>query len=340
MLTEARLRDALHEATASLAVHEELAWQRAWLEVARAPGRRAGRLTVAFAAVATVALALLGWQVLFHGTGVRTTVRSGRGPTTASSGAAPGTIFDALVPGQAVAPDAFIDAVNQLAAARGTVSGALTTANANATFAVGTTGEYRVTDAVATSIGLGNGTTVVVNSQRRTVELNAVNDVVLLGPATVVVPNDLVDYALRPGAWVAGELASDHLTITFVRREQVGGRAADEFSVKFASSTVYAPEGWELQLDARTGVLLAYTVHFAGNAAANSQTVSITNFNDNAPALMNDTAALPAAYAINAVVDSAAGAQPVLGLTVPTGATVASVIDEVRAAAASTGASR
>ena len=37
MITETQVRDALHDAAAAVEVDEDLAWQRAWIEVARQP---------------------------------------------------------------------------------------------------------------------------------------------------------------------------------------------------------------------------------------------------------------------------------------------------------------
>jgi hypothetical protein len=343
MLTEERLRDALRDATTPLELNEDVAWQRTWLEVARAPARRAGRYTVAFAAVAAVALALLGWQVLVRGTGARTAVRSGRGTPTTEAGGVPATAFDALQPGDVVPPSVFVDAANTLAAARGNVTGSVTvsstpqqTSDSGGTFAVDRDGAYRFTDPVTTSLGLADGSTVVRNLQLRAVDVVLPGNPTVLGPDDVVVPNDFVDHALRPGAWVASGLATQgNLTITFVHRGQLIRRVVDEFSVQFASSATDSSAGWDLYLDTDTGALLAYTVHFAAGAAINSQTITITNFDDHALSLDNETVPLPAGDALNAVVNNTSGAHAIT-LTVPTGATVASVLDQVRTAGGAT----
>src|SRR5438445_228484 len=63
VITETQVRAALHEAAAAVEVDEDLAWQRAWIEVARQPIRRVRRASIALAAAAVVVVAVLAWQL-------------------------------------------------------------------------------------------------------------------------------------------------------------------------------------------------------------------------------------------------------------------------------------
>ena len=97
VITEAQVRDALHDAAAAVEVDEDVAWQRAWIEVARQPRRRVRRTSMALAAAAVVVVAVLAWQLVTRDD-TAPSVNS-LTPPAASEPAAPTTAFDQLAPG-------------------------------------------------------------------------------------------------------------------------------------------------------------------------------------------------------------------------------------------------
>jgi hypothetical protein len=335
VITEAQVRDALHDAAAAVEVDEDVAWQRAWIEVARQPRRRVRRTSMALTAAAVVVVAVLAWQLVTRDD-TAPSVNS-LTPPAASEPAAPKTAFDQLAPGVTVAPQTWIDAVDALAAARGNVAGALVRTDysnsapqtvmtsTRLAFATDTDGRYRVDDASLSSFAVAAGSTLQIDAAHKKV------DVDIPAPGSPVPMLNLqAGQVLRPGAWMQETLGNDSgLSIVYLGRGAQDGREVLRFSVQFASHAVYSELGWELALDARTGVLLSSVQHFA-NTPFERETLVVEGFDDHAAPVRSEDVIVPGGYSIAAAV----AGTPVRGLVVPAaGETVSQLLAQVRAAA-------
>ena len=344
MITEERIREALRDATARVDVDEDLAWQRAWLEIARQPIHRIRRTSIALAVAASVAVSVLAWQ-LFDGDRSTPSVTSGDPPVSAAT-EVPTTIFDSLRPNDDVDPVAWVAAANALASARGNVAGTVgvetratggQSASQRIAFSVDGQGQYAVDDSLFATYGYG-GAEVQIDERSREIRIDASSRPAggqepVISRTEVALSNQTVDRVLRPGAWIASELTDQEMTITYLGRAESNGRPVDRFRVRFSSRAKYAAPGWDLVLDSRSGVLLGYVVYFAGGGATSSESVSVVDFTDAAEALHVQDEMLPGGYRVEALVGAGAEAKLVDAVVPEGGATVAAVLEQVRSAA-------
>jgi hypothetical protein len=335
VITEARIREALHDAVAHVEVDEDLAWQRAWIEVARQPIHRLRRTSMALAAAAAVAVAVLAWQLVARDD-TSPSVNSVTRPA-ASEPAAPKTVFDQLAPGATVEPQSWIDAVDALEAARGNVAGTLSrtdysksapqvaTTTSRLSFATDTDGRYRVDDAVLSSYAVADGSTVQIETTHEKV------DVDIPAPNSAVpMLNFQAGQMLRPGAWLHETVTNNRdLGIVYLGRGVQDGHGVLRFSVKFGSHAVFSDLGWELALDARTGVLLSAVLHYS-TAPYEREVFTVEGFDDHSGPVRTEDVVVPGGYAVAAAIEGT----PVRGLVVPAGGeTIAELLAQVRAAA-------
>ena len=116
------------------------------------------------------------------------------------------------------------------------------------------------------------------------------------------------------------------LTIVYEGRGQQDGHTVLRFTVKFASHVTFSDAGWDLGLDARTGVLLSAVMHYS-SATVDREALTVEGFDDHAGAVLVESVAVPGGYSIAAAIDGTI----VRGLVVPSGGeTIAQVIAQVR----------
>lgn len=336
MITETRIREALHDAAAHVEVDEDLAWQRAWLEVARQPIRRVRRMSIALAAAAVVVVAVLSWQ-LFTRNDSSPSVQSVTHPAS-SAPTAPKTLFDRLAPGDVVVPQAWISAADALAAARGNLAGTLvlnsynksapqtSTGVARFGFATDAQGRFRVDEATLSSFALAGGSTVQIDTAHKKVNV----DIVTAARDAGAIPNSPVDHTLHAAAWMQETLTNNNdLGIVYLGRSDQDGHAVLRFNVKFGSHVTFSELGWDLALDARTGVLLSAVMHYS-SSTLDREVLTVEGFDDHAAAVLTDPVMVPGGFSIAAAADGT----PVRGLVVPAGGeTIAALLAQVRAAA-------
>ena len=192
-------------------------------------------------------------------------------------------------------------------------------------FATDTDGRYRVDDASLSSFAVADGSTLQIDAAHKKVDV----DIPAPG-SSVPMLNFQAGQVLRPGAWMQETLGNDRgLSIVYLGRGAQDGHEVLRFTVQFASHAVYSELGWELALDARTGVLLSSVQHFA-NTPYERETLVVEGFDDHAGPVRSEDVIVPGGYTIAAAI----AGTPVRGLVVPAaGETVSQLLAQVRAAA-------
>jgi hypothetical protein len=338
--TETRLRDALRDAADRVVVDDELAWQRAWLEVAQHPVRRVRRVSLTLAVASVVVIGVLAWQLLDRASppgAVHSPV-----PTGQATGTVPPTLFDELTPGHLVDPAAWVTAADALAAARDDVAGTLTVTYAGdlkgtaassgpvRPFAVDTSGEWRYGSGPTFTTYWSDGALVSVNTATPSVQVQAepasTSPRPAATPAQIVVTERDLDHLLRPGAWLESVMTAEHPVITFLGATTAGGRPVDRFGFAFPGSTTYGDGGWQLDLDARTGIVRRVVVDYLPSSGIDRQTLTVDGLADGGAPLANGAVVVPD----GAVVGATVGTTGVTGFRAAPGTTIAALLAQIR----------
>jgi hypothetical protein len=126
---------------------------------------------------------------------------------------------------------------------------------------------------------------------------------------------------------------NNDLTIVYLGRGDQAGHAVLRFSVKFGSHVTFSDLGWDLALDAHTGVLLSAVMHYASEPYER-EVFTVEGFDDHSGSVRSDAVAVPGGYSIAAAIEGPTGGVLVPGLVVPAGGeTIAALLAQVRAAA-------
>src|SRR5947209_13629480 len=82
-------------------------------------------------------------------------------------------------------------------------------------------------------------------------------------------------------------ITSERPLITFEGTATSNGRPVDRFSFAFPGSTTYGDGGWQLDLDARTGIALRVAVDYLPSTGIDPRTFTVDGLVDRVPPMEN-----------------------------------------------------
>jgi hypothetical protein len=129
--------------------------------------------------------------------------------------------------------------------------------------------------------------------------------------------------------------AGNDVTVTSVGTQQIGGRLIRLYHITFgAATTKYSAQGWDFTVDAATGVLVAYTIHYSDAAGGGSEDVTVNGLSTAPIAAPTATSSLPAGYQVQGVVNLPGGSAQISD-QVQTGDTIGAVAARLQIESAS-----
>jgi hypothetical protein len=268
-------------------------------------------------------------------------------PIPAGTGAA----LAAAPAGTQIAPTDWVADVRSLAVVRPAASGTLEisihsgseTAPVEAaqtiSFAVSSSGVYDIRFPGNTAFATTDGAQVQILDDRRLVQiLSDLPPQVAGKPAWVQtngeleLPNDAVSRVLYPDKWIELMAPKNDMTVLYVGAEQAVNRPTRHYRITFGASTVkYSAAGWDFWVDADTGVLVRYLIHYSDDAGGGTEEAVVGDL-DTRAAVSPATTAIPSGYSIEVTVQSGGQVAAVIGQTQP-GDTVSTVIARARQSA-------
>jgi hypothetical protein len=201
------------------------------------------------------------------------------------------------------------------------------------TFSVAASGAYDIRFPGNTAFATDDGAQVQILDDRRIVQVRsglpsqvAGRPAWVQGNGELELPNDAVSRVLYPDKWVEVMAPKNEMAITYVGLEKAVAGDARHYRITFGAGTVkYSAEGWDFWIDARTGVLVRYLIHFSESVGGGVEEAVVGDLDTRAVAVPVTSAAVPAGYDVEAAVQTGTQVAMVKTRTEP-GDTVAAVV--------------
>ncbi len=263
-----------------------------------------------------------------------------------------GALLAAATAGTEIAPTDWVAGVRSFTAVRPAASGTLQisihdgpeTAPVEAAqtinFAVASSGLYDIRFPGNTALATTDGAQVQILDDRRLVQIRSDLPLPIAGKLAwvqqngeVELPNDAVSRVLYPDKWIEVMAPKNDMTVTYVGAEQTASRPTRHYRITFGASTVkYSAQGWDFWVDAESGVLVRYLIHYSDVAGGGTEEAVVSDLDTRAAVSAAAATAIPAGYSIQAMV-GAGGLVAAVKDETQAGDTVSTIVARARLSA-------